>query len=97
MKIIILDHKNNRAIVAEVPTYLADADVSSDDIAAAILNALGLSHTDCEYMVGEFNVQIDVNTLNSGHGYNQNAINGIEQLTGDFKIDALQALKDNTD
>jgi len=95
MKIAILDHENNRTIVAEVPEYLTEQNYSSDNIAEAILTAIGLSFENSEWMIGEFDIQIDVNSLNSGHGYNHNVNQGIEQLTQDFKIDALAALNDS--
>ena len=99
MKISIHDYENNRTIISEVPLYLIDdnAEASSearDDIAQAIITALGLSSNNCEYMIGDFDIQIDVNSLNSNHGYNHNVNQGIEQLTQDFKEDVLEALND---
>lgn len=97
MQIAIIDNENQRVIVSKVPEYLSEANRSSDDIAEAIFSALGLSVNSTEYMIGNFDVSIDVNVLNGNHGYNHNVDQGIEQLTQDFKTDALQALEDSKD
>ena len=87
MIITILDQENNRVIVAEVPEYLTSQNKSSDDIAQAIFDALGLSSP--EYMIGEFKALLDLNVINSNHvkGYIR-----LEDITQNFKEDALQAL-----
>lgn len=91
MEIAILDQDNARVILAQVPQYLADANASSDDIACAIFIALGIS-TDTEYMIGNFKtVLADYNADSSREA------RGIELLTQDFKIDALEALKEITE
>lgn len=89
-KIAILDQENNRVIMAEVPQYLLDQNVSSDDIAQAIFTALGISSP--EYMIGEFDIAIDLAVLNHD-GYGNN-VRDLEGFTQDFKRDALKALKD---
>lgn len=94
MHIAILDHEQDRAIIAEVPEYLTELDRSSDDIASAILTALGLSVTYTEYMIGNFTLRIDVNSLNSGRGYGDNT-GRLEEFTQNFKEDVLSALKDS--
>lgn len=97
MKISIHDYANNRIIIARVPEYLVEAkhaDTDDEAIFLAIINALGLNSDECEYMLGDFDVQIDLDVLNGGHGYNHNVIQGIEQLTQDFEADARQALAD---
>lgn len=91
MKIAILDQTNGRAIIAQVPAYLADLDRSGDDIAEAIFEALGLSVNDCEYMIGEFDARVCNATINE----NGAMIYGIEDFTQDFKEDALAVLEDN--
>lgn len=91
MNIAILDQENGRLISAQVPHYLADADASSDDIASAILIALGLS-TDTEYMIGNFETVLADHNADSAR-----EARGIELLTQDFKADALEALADLTD
>jgi hypothetical protein len=89
MQITILDHENNRTIIGRVPTYLSDADYSSDDIANAILIALGISG-DTEYMIGDFD------TVLADHNADSNREErGLELLTQDFKADALAALQDS--
>lgn len=92
MQISIHDYENNRLIIGRVPSYLADADRSSDDIAQAILTALGLSEGSSEYMVGEFEVVLADHNADS----NREA-RGIELLTQNFKEDALAALEDTKD
>lgn len=87
MKIAILDQENARVIVSSVPDYLENANASSDDIAQAIMTALGLS--DCEYMIGNFTLNIDHDARNDN-----GAMHRIEELTQDFKDDALEALND---
>lgn len=96
MTISIHDYANSRLIVAEVPQYLTDLNYSSDDLAQAIIIALGLNSDETEYMIGEFTLRIDVNTLNSGRGYGENT-GRLEEFTQDFKADVLQALKENND
>lgn len=91
MKIAILDQENARVIVAMVPDYLEDANASSDDIASAIMTALGIS-TDTEYMMGEFEAHCSTRTLTATLGSM-----GLEEFTQDFKTDALEALADLTD
>lgn len=86
MKIAILDQDNGRVIVSKVPEYLSNADVSSDDIASAILTALGIS-TDTEYMIGEFK------SVEDSYGMRTS----LEGLTQDFKTDALEALEESKD
>lgn len=81
MKIAILDQENSRVIVSTVPDYLADANASSSDIASAILIALGLP-VDTEHMVGEFTY------IEKEYGMKTS----VEELTQDFKEDALEAL-----
>lgn len=90
MKIAIHDQENNRAIIAQVPDYLADANASSDDIAEAIMTALGLSSGSCEYMIGEFDARIDSTTYNE----NGTGMCKIDELVQNFKEDALAALAD---
>lgn len=90
MFIAIHDYENDRAIIAEVPQYLADADRSSEDIADAILSALGLSSSNTEYMIGNFKVWVDHEARNS-----PTAIHRLEELTQDFKEDALAALEES--
>lgn len=90
MKISIHDYEHNRSIIAEVPEYLSNTDNSSDDIAQAVITALGLSLNDCEYMVGEFDVLVDFSTTG-----NQGSMHKIEELSQDFKEDALEALNDS--
>ncbi len=90
MNIAILDQENNRAIIAQVPAYLADMDRSSDDIADAILNALGLSSSNTEWMIGDFKMWVDHEARNS-----PTAMHKLEELTQDFKIGALAALKES--
>ena len=90
MKIAILDQENGRAIVAEVPEYLAVVNVDHETIAHAIFDALGLGH-ETEYMIGEFNIAIDVNSLNSGKGYGDNT-RRLDEFTSTFKDDSLEAL-----
>lgn len=90
MKIAIHDQENNRAIIAQVPDYLADADAPSDDIAEAIMTALGLSSGSCEYMIGEFQAHMDGATYNE----NKTGMYKLDELTQNFKDDALAALAD---
>ena len=87
MKISIHDYANNRVIIAEVPTYLTDLDYSSDDIAQAIMTALGLNQSETEYMIGGFKVNVD-HAVRNDNG----AMHKIEELTQDFKEDVLSAL-----
>jgi len=88
MQIAILDQENKRVILAQVPYYLADANVSSDDIAQAIFTALGLS-SQPEYMIGEFETVLADHNADSSRD-----ARGIELLTQDFKDDALEALSE---
>ena len=90
MKIAIHDHEQNRAIIAQVPDYLADLDRSSDDIAEAIITALGLSSGSCEYMIGEFQAHMDGATYNE----DKTGMYKLDELTQNFKDDALAALAD---
>lgn len=94
MRISIHDHTFNRSIIAEVPAYLADSDHSSDDIATAIMTALGLNVGECEYMIGEFDARIDLDTLNGGKGYGNNVCR-LDEYTGNFKEEALEALNES--
>jgi len=89
MKIAILDHQYSRMIVAQVPTYLAEMDRSSDDIAQAIFDALGIS--DAEYMIGEFDARVDVDTYNE----NGTGMHKLDELTQNFKEDALLSLEES--
>ena len=93
MKISIHDHEQNRAIIAQVPDYLADANASSDDIAEAIMTALGLSSGNCEYMIGEFQAHMDGETYNE----DKTGMYKLDELTQDFKEDALEALENLKD
>lgn len=93
-KITILDHEHDRVIVAEVPSYLAESQREPDDIAQAIYDALGLSSSNTEYMMGNFNVRIDVAVLNSGKGYGNNT-SRLEELVQNFKEDALASLEES--
>lgn len=97
MTISLHDNENARVIVAQVPQYLIDTKADEHDVAQAIITALGLSEGNTEYMIGDLDIQIDVNTLNGNHGYNHNVNQGIEQLVQDFKADVLEALSDLTD
>jgi hypothetical protein len=90
MKIAILDHENARTIIANVPAYLSDVNRSSDDIAEAIITALGLSSDSCEWIIGEFEARIDFSVYNEPN----TGIRELDELTGDFKADALEALAD---
>lgn len=83
---------NGRVIVAEVPQYLADANRSSDDIAQAIFDALGISSDNVNYIIGEFEALFDLNLINSNRfkGYIK-----LEDITQNFKEDALASLKDS--
>ena len=92
MKIAILDQDQGRAIIATVPDYLADANASSETIAFAIFEALGLQQ-DTEYMIGEFDISVDLDSLNGGRGYGDN-VRKLDEFTGSFKDDALEALND---
>lgn len=91
MKIAILDQENNRAIIAQVPEYLSDANKSSEDIASAVFVGLGLSETNCEYMIGEFQAHMDGATYNE----NKTGMHKLEELAVDFKQSALESLKEN--
>lgn len=82
MKISIHDYANNRVIISNVPHYLSEANISSDDIALTILIALGLKEDECDYMICDFEVE---NILS------------LEQLTQNFKEDALEALAELAD
>lgn len=95
MKIAIFDHDFNRVIVAEVPAYLADADRSSDDIAQAVFDALGIS-SDTEYMIGEFDAYTDLAVLNGGKGYGDN-VRRLDEYTANFQEDALASLEESAD
>lgn len=94
MHIAILDQENNRVIISEVPDYLTSLDRSSEEIAEAIFNVLGLSSP--EYMIGEFKFAIDVASLNSGKGYGENT-RTLEECTSNFKEDVLSALEESKD
>ena len=93
MKIAILDQEQNRAIIAQVPEYLADANRSSDDIAQAILDGLGISSGNVEYMIGEFQAHMDGATYNE----DKTGMYKLDELTQNFKEDALQALADSAE
>lgn len=93
MQIAIIDNENQRVIVGRVPSYLSNANRSSDDIAEAILSALGLSVNNTEYMVGNFEVVLADHNADTGRANER----GIELLTQDFKEDALQALEDSAE
>lgn len=90
MKIAILDQDNGRAIIAQVPEYLADADRSSDDIAHAIFDALGIGY-ETEYMIGEFQAHMDGATYNE----NKTGMYKLDELTQNFKEDALASLEES--
>lgn len=101
MKISIHDYQNNRSILAEVPQYLIDATPHHGDtlqrdenIAQAILTAIGITDSSCEYMIGDFDILVDVASLNSNRGYPSN-VASLEELTNDFKEKALAALAEN--
>lgn len=86
--ISIHDHENNRVIWAQVPTYLTDTGASNEDIAQAIFDALGISSSNTEYMMGDMeHVLADHNADSSREE------RGIELLTQEFKQDALASLE----
>lgn len=92
MRIAILDHLYDRVIVAEVPEWIQAMDKSTDTIGECIVIALGL-HGNCDYMIGNIGVAIDVGTLNSGRGYGDNT-RRLDEFGGNFKEDFLKALED---
>jgi hypothetical protein len=91
IKIALHDYENARVIVAEIPTYLTDKGASDEEIAQAIMEALGISSSNTEYMIGDFNFQVDVACLNEG-GYGNRA-RRLDEFTQDFKGDVLAALE----
>ena len=91
MKISIIDHAYNRVIIAQVPTYLTDATDDTELIADAIFDALGITHTSSEYIIGDFKAQVDIDTWNE----NGTGMHKLEELTQDFEQDALTALKES--
>lgn len=97
--ISIHDYENNRVIISELPDYLQNKSRTheDDDIAQAVFDALGISSSNVEYMLGDFDVQLDVRVINGNHGYNHNVNQGIEQLTQNFKEDALASLKESSE
>lgn len=96
MIISIHDYNNNRSIIAQVPQYLMDTNRSTDDIVQAIFDALGLQEDETEYMVSEeMRVCLDLDIINSSEhckGYIK-----LEELTQDFKADALESLENSKD
>ncbi len=93
-RIAILDQENARVIVAELPDYLQNTGKDDEELATAIMTALGLSSGSCYFMVGDLFLGIDVQSLNSGRGYGQNTCK-LDEFTGNFKEDVLEALKDS--
>lgn len=90
MQIAIIDHENARVLISEVPTYLTDKNAEPDEVASAIMEALGINSGNTEYMIGHFQTQIHKNVI-------IDTIKDINDLTGDFKEDALLALENICD
>lgn len=87
MKISINDYANNRVIIAEVPEYITSVTTEGEEIADAIFNALGFNSDECDYMIGDFNVNADLSLMDQ-------PIDSLEDLSQNFKEDALLALGD---
>lgn len=92
MTIAILDNENARIIIGRVPSYLTESGADGTDIASAIFQALGLSD-DTEYMLGELDLVLADHSADTSRPDER----GIELLTQDFKVDALEALADLMD
>lgn len=96
IKISIHDYDSNRLIVAEVPQWILDecAAAGIDTAGEVILEALGLSSSNSEYMLGDFSLGIDVAVLNSGRGYGNNTAR-LNEFTVDFDSAIREAIKQN--
>ncbi len=90
MWVSLHDYENNRAILAVVPEYLANANVDGDDIATAIMTALGLSVGNCDYMIG-----VGITPVMENATALQQGEHVLESLVQDFKADALEALSES--
>lgn len=79
--IAILDFSNNRVLTGTIPAYITQACEGTDiDEGQVVLDALGLSASECQYMVSDSDkIQLVMHTP-------------LEQLTADFEADAMESI-----
>lgn len=84
-KITLLDYENDRVITAEIPQFILDAAEKNTDIdvAQTVLDALGLSSGNTEYMIGNDETQYVMLTR-------------LEDLVQNFTIDAQESISQQT-